>query len=321
MRRSWCIRAPIGARRGRAPGPTPILVLAAWLAWLASAPAPAHAEWVEWIANGSLVFEYTDNLSDSPFQNTEKDDFSWETTALFGRIYQLGDNTRATLGAEVSGEVFHQFADLSRAQAGVRLSLFHKLGLGDAPWVRISGFGGYREVIQDQRSGPLGEVEVMVGKRFTPRLDASFSYLFTARDGGKGPTAPMVMGPGPGLLGADRDVFDQQFHQITLQGSFLALPRVLLTAGYTFFYGEFAAFANCGAGVPAKADVRAVTSDDVFNGCLYRLDGMGHAPFVKASYGLTDHLSLDVGYRFNWLEADRLEYERNTGQLLLQYRY
>lgn len=295
---------------------------------LALAPAPAHAEWAEWIANGSLGFEYTDNLSDSPFQNTEKDDFSWEAQALFGRIYQLGDNTRATLGAEVSGAVFHQFTELSRAQVGVRASIFHKLGLGDAPWVRLSGFGGYREVLQSQRSGPLGEVELMVGKRFTPRFDAAFSYLFTARDGKRGPNAPIGMGgpqapggPGPGGGGGGRRVFDQQFHQLTLQGSFLALPRVLLTAGYTFFYGEFAAFANCGAGVPAKADVRATTSDDVFNGCLYRLKGPGHSPFVKASYGLTDHLSLDVGYRFNWLEADDLEYERNTGQLLLQYRY
>ena len=215
---------------------------------------PAAAEWVDWIADASVSFEYNDNLNVSAFDSDEESDLSWHPVAALGRTYQLTDRTRLSLTGEVGGEIYHDFNRLNSVEGGGRLALFHKFGLGNAPWLRASFFGGYRDVGDSKRSGSRFEVGLTAGKRFHPRFDASLSYLFTDRSGRDGEVAVPTIGT---------DVFDQQYHQLTLTGNFLALPRLLVTAGYTFRYGDFDSActgANVGR-VLAWENVKAIALD------------------------------------------------------------
>jgi hypothetical protein len=71
----------------------------------------------------------------------------------------------------------------------------------------------------------------------------------------------------------------------------------------------------------AKSNVKAIALDPVFGGCVYRLRGEGYSPFVNLSYGITDHLSVNAGYRFMYGEAQKLNYENHVGQLTVVFRY
>lgn len=293
---------------------TQLWTFAALLFLLPLRVAPASAEWVDWIADGEVESRFTDNLNDSAFSQDTENDFSWHATSRLGRTYQLTDHTRINLMAEISGNIFHEYFRLSSVRAGGRLELFHKFGLGNAPWVRTSFFGGYEDVRHEVRSGRRLEVGLTAGKRFSPRLDAFVGYRFLERDGGAGPRAVATI---------TRGVFDQQAHQIRVGANFLLLEPLLLSAGYTFRFGDFhsaCTVPNVGK-VLAKENVKAIILDRVFGGCVYRLRGTGHSASVNLNYGLTDRISLDVGYRYDYGKADLLSYKTNVARVGVVFRY
>jgi hypothetical protein len=110
---------------------------------------------------------------------------------------------------------------------------------------------------------------------------------------------------------------------ITAAGNFLMTEDLLVTAGYGFRFGDFDSACTPGnvGKVWAKEDVKDLALDGVFGGCIYRLEGTGHAAFVNFSYGLTDHFSLDASYRFQYGKADHLDYSTNTVQAAVIFRY
>jgi opacity protein-like surface antigen len=290
------------------------LGIAAVAATLAFGAPQADAEWVDWIATADSDFEYTDNLNNSAFDADEEDGFGWLSSVEGGRVYQLTDHTRVSLSATLAGELYTRWDELSAVEGGGRLSLFHKFGLGDAPWLRPFFWGGYKDVSADERSGARFDVGLDVGKRFTPRLDAIFTYQYTNRDGGSGPVAVPTI---------SNEVFDQQYHQFTLASNVLLLEPLLLTTSYTFRLGDFDSACTPGnvGTVLAKADVKAIALDSVFGGCVYRLNGTGHAALVNLSWGVNDHFSIDLGYRYQYGKAQGLDYSSNTGRLTLLIRY
>jgi hypothetical protein len=291
-----------------------LLRIAAVAVALASGTPRASAEWVDWIADTDVAYQYNDNVNNSPFGADEESDSAWFLAGEGGRVFQLGDRTRASVSATIAGEVYHRWDGLNAYDVGGRLSLFHKFGVGNAPWLRPFFWGGYKGVSADERSGARFEIGLEAGKRFSARIDAAFTYRYTNRDGGRGPVAvPML----------PTNVFDQQYHLFTLAGNFLLLEPLLLTAGYTFRLGDFDSActpANV-ATVLASADVKAIALDSVFGGCVYRLDGTGHAPFVNLSWGLTNRISLDLGYRFQYGKADDLSYRSNAVRVTALFRY
>jgi hypothetical protein len=280
----------------------------------AFAAPQASAEWVDWIAVADTDFAYTDNLNNSSFGADEEEGFGWLTSVEAGRVYQLTDRTRVSLSATFSGELYSRWDDLDAFDAGGRLTLFHKFGLGNAPWLRPFFWGGYKGVVADERSGERFEVGLDAGMRFTPRIDAVFTYQYTHRNGGSGPVAVPTI---------SNDVFDQQYHHFTLAGNFLLLEPLLLTTGYTFRLGDFDSACTPGnvGTVLVKADVEAIALDSVFGGCVYRLNGTGHAAFVDLSWGINHHFSIDLGYRYQYGKAQGLDYSSNTGRLTLLVRY
>ena len=200
--------------------PWKLLGIVACAASLVAGAPRANAEWVDWIADADLAFEYTDNLNNSSFSADEEHDSGWFPALEGGRVFQLTDRTRASISATIAGEFYHRFDDLDALDVGGRLALFHKFGIGNALWVRPYFWGGYKHIRAGVRSGERFEVGFNAGKRFSPRFDVALDYHFTDRDGRS-------------------DVFEQDYHLLTLVGNFLLLEPLLVTTGYSFRVGDF----------------------------------------------------------------------------------
>jgi hypothetical protein len=295
---------------------TALLFLLSVVLPAAGAPpdAPRFGQWSDWIIEGQIPFEYTSNVNVSAFNADEEYDFAWFPKARLGRNYQLADSTRLGITVEISGDIYTRFSLLNAVEGGGTLTLFHKFGLGNAPWLRAFFFGGYKDVQDVARTGRRFEVGLKGGKRFSPRFDASLTYRYTNRDGGNGPVA---------VPSIPTDVFTQTYHQATISARYLLLEQLQATAGYTFRGGDFDSACTVGnvGTVLAREDVRAIALDPVFNGCVYRLVGFSHSPFVNFSWGFNHHLSLDAGYEFVKGNADHLNYRVHTGKLVLRFQY
>jgi hypothetical protein len=274
----------------------------------------AQAEWVDWISDAELALQTTDNLNLSAFSADREDDTSLHGVLRGGRVYQLADRTRLRIVGVGVGEHYEHWDKLDAAGIGGELGVRHKFGVGGAPWLDFAFTGSYRWVERSQRSGRRFQVGVRSGKRFSPRIDGSFGYSYTDRDGDSGPAAAPLL---------PTNVFDQSYHLLDLTGNFLLLDPLLLTAGYTLRLGEFDSACTVGNvnRVFQKADVKAISLDPVFGGCVYRLEGNAHAARINLSYGFNAHLSFDASYRYQWGEADSLTYRANTGRLTLVFRY
>jgi hypothetical protein len=278
--------------------------------WIA---APAAAEWTDWIGEADASYQYDSNVNNAGFDSEELDDSIWLPTARVGRVYQFPGNTRFRAVAEVRGQIHHRWDDLNSVAGYGHLSLSHKFGLGNAPWGRVFFSGGYEGVQDDERSGYRFETGMKAGKRLTSRFDASFTYRFTARDGDDGMMA---------MMGVGNDVFDQQFHDFTTEGSFLVTDQLVATVGYEFRYGDLYSNARGKRMLAAgKADVKAAAWDTVFGGWSYRLEGTAHTPFVRLNYGIGDHWSVDANYRFRHADSDSLDYVNHVAGLTVLFRY
>jgi len=277
------------------------------------AAASATAEWTDWIGEADANYRYDSNINNAGFGSEELDDSIWRPTARGGRVFQLPGTTRLRASVEIGGEIHHRWSDLDSVQGLGQLALSHKFGLGDAPWGRIFFSGGYETVGDGDRSGYRFGVGAKVGNRFSKRFDAALTYRFTARDGDTGAAVIPL---------ADTDVFDQQFHDFTVEGQLLVTGQLLATAGFEYRHGDL--YSNARGKrmlVPGMADVKAVARDTVFGGWSYRLRGDAYTPFVSLNYGIGDHWSIDASYRYRYAESDSLDYENHVAGLTVLYRY
>ncbi len=277
--------------------------------------APARAEWVDWVLDADVAARYDSNVNRASEGSEREWDFSFRPSARAGRYFQLAERTRLLAAGDLAGEVYTDFGQLDAIETGGELALLHKLGVGDAPWLRGFATGGQRSVRDGDRSGPQFTVGLAVGKRLSPRLDVRFRYAFGRTWGGSTDAA---------VAGAPHDVFDQEHHDLTLDGSALLTDALLLGAGFTYRRGDFDSNAQQSRfSVLARNDVEAVARDDVFGGWVYRIEGNSYSPFVRLNYGLTDHWSCELGYRFQLAEGDGdgLRYRSHAVTALVLFRY
>ena len=128
--------------------------------------------------------------------------------------------------------------------------------------------------------------------------------------------------PIPGT-GVGADVFDVDYWTFALQGNFLITNRLILLGEISHFDGEFVS--QCTGGnvgtVLALEMVKAITRDDAFGGCVYRLDGDGNRASLDLSYATGRHSSLNVGVSYLSGEADVLEYQNTIFRASFMYSY
>ena len=275
--------------------------------------APAGAEWVEWIADAELDARFDSNLNHALKSSEQEWELSFLPSLAGGRVYQLAESTRVAATGVLAGEIHGRFDELNAVAGEGRVSLSHKFGLGDAPWARAFAGGGYQHVEAAQRRGTRFEVGAELGKRLSPRVDARLAYRYGRRTGQDGPRA---------VAGVPDDVFDQQGHEVALEGSFVATERLLVTAGFGYRRGDFDA--NLRAGrmeLLAGTKVEAVALDEVFGGWVYRIEGDGYSPFASLSWALGDRWSLDAGYRFRYAEGRGQSYRSHTATASVLFRY
>ena len=115
--------------------------------------AQARAEWTDWVLDADLAANYESNVNRASDRSEEEWDAAFRLSGQVGRFYQIAERTRLIVAAEVAGEHYADFDDLDAFEAGGQLALLHKLGVGDAPWLRGFASGGHREVRDGERSG------------------------------------------------------------------------------------------------------------------------------------------------------------------------
>ncbi len=295
---------------------------------LLSSASQAEMEWGEWILDPSLQWQYQDNLNYSAFSEDELSDNLLQLEIITGRILQLTDFTRARFTVGVQTSFYQDFDDLNNSSVTAGVSVQHKFGTGlEKPWVRPELFytyANYSDSIRsdsllqggtaDLRTGDTLTVGIMAGKRVNDRLDINASVHYHDRDGRSGP----VVAPG-----ISTDVFDQQGWTLGLNGNYLLTSRWLLSAGYKYYNGDMDSSCtpdNVGK-VFENATVNAITLDNVFGGCVYKLDGRANMLSLDLGYAIGQHSSLNLGVRYQAGSADDLDYSNTSVQASYMYSY
>lgn len=286
------------------------------LALLLTAPA-ARAEWVDWIAEASSGFEFSDNLNRSAFRDDTVSDFSWTATGRAGRVFQASEKTRISLAAEFASAVQFRWTGYDRVRGSGEVAVLHKFGVGpDIPVLRVFGRAGYLAVDDGDRSGGVYETGFSLSKRVSPRLDGDLFFSYQNRDGGNGTTVVPTL---------PTNVWDQENFEVGFNTHYLMWPNILASVGYAYRDGEFDS--SCTPGNVGKvftregSNVKAIAVNNIFGGCVYRLGGHTHQFSANLNYGLGDHFSVDLGYKFQQGQADVLIYRTNIVTLSVLYRY
>ena len=101
--------------------------------------------------------------------------------------------------------------------------------------------------------------------------------------------------------------------------------QLVLGASYSYRDGEFDS--ACTPGNVAKviaregSNMKAIAVDDIFGGCVYRLEGHAHTGELHLNYGLGNRFSVDLGYRYVWGQARELIYRSNVASVAVLFRY
>lgn len=275
----------------------------------------AQAEWVDKVADVSIEFLATDNLNTSAFNADEEDDVGVIPRVSLGRFYQATDLTRLRLTLDLSSEAYDEFDKLNSTTVMARAVLRHKFGIGPRePWLRVSLAGGQKFADVDIRDSDLFEFGLRYGHRFAERADASVGFRYNLRDGGTGVVA---------VPGIETDVFDISNWSVDGTLNYLLTNKSLLSMTYTFRSGEFDSACTVGnvGIVLANENVKAITLDDVFGGCVYRLEGNSNSLNANYSYALGRHAAFNAGFEYRNGKADVLGYETSIFRLSFNYSY
>ncbi len=282
---------------------------------LLSTSGLSRAEWVDWVLDPGVEFRHEDNLNFSAFDADEESDYAVGFGLQAGRYLQLGLRSRLRLTAGLEAELYDEFNRLNNVAASGSAVLIHKLGLGsDAIWISPYLTVGYRDARNDIRTGSFVDVGISAGKRFFERFDMSASFAYSDSNGKDG----VIIVPGIGA-----DVFDQDRWIMALQGNFLITNRLILQGEISHYDGDIisACTPTNVAIVLASEDVKAVTLDEVFGGCIYRIDGDGNSGSLDLSYAIGRHSSLSAGVSYLEGDGDVLDYENTIFRASFMYSY
>ncbi|MEE9328193.1 MAG: hypothetical protein V3U71_12985 [Cocleimonas sp.] len=280
--------------------------------WLAPINS-SHAEWVEYINNASVGITYSDNLNQSAFDSDEHTDRFITPSYTVGRYYQANDLTRVRLDLNLSANIHDEFDKLDSVNITGSTSVVHKLGVGfNKPWIRGKVSIGHKNAAVKIRDGTLRGLNLSAGKRITDRLSGQVGINYNKRTGGKGEVVVDTL---------STRVFDIENKSISVNFDYLLSQRSQLSAALTHRNGEFdGACTEENAGIVLdNEDVKAITFDDVFKGCVYQLEGSGNSLRLRYSYALGRHSSVNVAYEKRDMKVDVLDYDTSLWNISYMY--
>jgi len=274
-----------------------------------------NGEWVEWIADAQLSYNQIDNINLSAFSNDQENDNKISLMASFGRFYQLNGTSRLHIVATIAKARFDDFDSMNNTELGLSLGFRHKFGLGYyKPYLQVSL--GYIDkefsTSSWDRSSYDGYLEF--GQHFTQKLSASISYSYTKIDGNPWMTV---------LPEISSEVFDQNYWNSDVVIDYLLHNDWLISASYGYRDGDLTSACTPGnvAKVLTKNTVNAITTDDVFGGCVYQISGKTHTFSTSLNYAISGHSGLSFSYEYLKGDAGTLNYNSRNIQVSYNYRY
>ena len=266
-----------------------------WSILLLLGASPAQGDWIRDF-RGEVSYE--DNLSNSSRAADERDDFSFAGHASFGRFGELTDDLRLTVTADLDARAFARYDDFSSLTIASTAALRYRFGLGAmAPFVRVEATGGYAAFHQSLQSGRRFRTGITAGKRLTERFAIDASYFYED-------------------IGGEIRVFDRFSHAFALNASFDLTERTRLLAGYELRSGEVVSYA-----VPPRPDIVALANDrrmvDTFGRpyVAYNFDAITNTLSLGVSQALTQSLSLNARYEWQYTTRSHLSYTNNVLRL------
>jgi len=281
-----------------------------------STPAVAEqGEWVEWIADAQFLYASIDNLNLSAFSDDTHSDEQLALSGIVGRFYQLNGFTRMSFILELDVEEYQNFDSMDNTQLGANFGVRHKFGLGFyQPYLQFNANYRHKEIEWDANSTDILFSSLELGQHINNQLSLAASFDFTST---KGKAGPVIV---PEL---SSDVFDQSYIHLTFFVDYIISQDWLLSASYARRQGDFQS--SCSKGNVAKVleveKVIAITKDDIFGGCVYKLDGGSNIYSASLSYSLTSHSGINFIMEHYQGKADVLDYHKTSYLLSFNYRY
>jgi len=279
---------------------------------------PAQAEWAESVLDASIGYRANDDVNLSVFNDDEKSDNLLRGNLGFSKIYQfdqgIADYTRLNIGANIELQDYNEFDGLDRVNPGVSLGLTHKFGLGpSAPWASLHASGVVENVDDSDRDKNIINAGIRLGKRFTPRFDASIDWSHEKTNGKD--DLPVI------TSGLPSNVYDLERSIFTALGNYQVTPRFLGSIRYSYLNGDLSGECTVeNVGFLLKViDVTAHTLDRTFNGCRYRFDGYANILGLSGSYALGPHTAINFGSVWSKGGVRRWLYRQN--QLFVNFSY
>jgi len=292
-----------------------ILVIAFFIIVLSAPVVAQEGEWVEWVADAGLSYTAIDNLNLSAFSNDTHSDERLAIDATFGRFYQFNGFTRMSFGLEFDAGKQQTFDLLDNKQLGAAVGLRHKFGLGFyQPYLQFNANYRYNKVEWDANSMDIFFTALEFGQHINNQLSLAASVDYTATSGKAGPVI---------IPELSSDVFDQGYIHVSVFVDYIISQNWLLSASYARREGEFNS--SCSKENVAKVleveKVKAITKDDVFGGCVYKLDGSSNIYSTSLSYSLNRHAGINLVMEHYQGKADVLDYSSTSYLLSVNYRY
>ena len=274
-----------------------------------------NSQWVEWIADMQISYADIRNINYSAFSNDQENDSRIAANAVLGRFYQFSGNTRMHLAVELAAEHYDKFDMMNNEQVGINFGIRHKFGLGHTvPYLQINAHYHHQEIDADFWSNDRFGLSAEVGKHVTDSMSLALSVSYSSMDGEKGNVIVPEL---------SSRVFDQDFWRASLFVDYILSQDWLVSAEYSRREGDF--HSACTPENVAKAletmQVKAITSDEVFGGCVYQVDGSNNTYSANLSYAISRHSALNLSVEFYDGSVDILEYDGSKVQLSYNYRY
>ncbi|MCJ8297022.1 MAG: hypothetical protein MJK15_21730 [Colwellia sp.] len=272
-------------------------------------------EWVEWLADTQLSYADIENLNLSAFDDDSHQDQTLVLDTVIGRFYQLDGFSRMHIAFEFEAQKHQEFDQMDDIYLGSNFGFRYKFGLGFyQPYLQLNANYGHKEVDYDINSKDIFYTSIELGQHINNRLSLAASIDFTSTDGESGPNVVSEL---------SSDVFSQSFFKASFFADYILAQDWLLSASYARREGDFHSACNTVnvAKVLEVEEVKAITKDKIFVGCVYKLDGSSNIFSASLSYSLTRHSAINLFIERYQGHADVLKYQNTSYSISYNYRY
>lgn len=279
-----------------------------WLLWsaalLLSAPAVAQDAGSRFSAAANLALGWEDNIA---LTADEQDKIDVATTEVAVDLaFRLAETRMVRLEGSLTPfyEWVSDVEDLSNYGGTVGLELVGGFGSGlTAPWYSArAGYTLIRFQDSDPRDGDWLDLELALGKRFTPRFGLHGGYRYHQRWQQDDDPICVTGGCAPRFGWQTDEVFDLERHGAFVHADLLPFASTTVFVEYAFWDGDVAV-----AGRPAVPGV-AVVDDLALEGYdgnpgvfrVWRSDARQHVIEIGTRRRLTDRLSAELTAFYLW---------------------